>query len=92
MHRRAEFVDFFRLTGCLTKCNNKCSFQKGEIIMMYIHYCRTCDKIHILSGHKKFCPACGHPLCELCIPFEQYSRLSLEQRSHLQKEIREADL
>lgn len=22
--------------------------------MLYVHYCITCDKIHILNGHKKF--------------------------------------
>ena len=60
--------------------------------MMYIHYCRSCDKLQILSGHKKTCPACDHPLRELCIPFEQYSRLSAGQRALLQKECRKTDL
>ncbi len=37
--------------------------------MLYVHYCITCDKIHILNGHKKICPACGKKLHELKLTF-----------------------
>lgn len=62
---------------------------QGEPIMMYIHYCSKCDTIRILSGHKPFCPACGHPLRELSIPFAQYSALSSCERKHLLQEARQ---
>ena len=35
--------------------------------MMYIHYCRHCKRIHMLNGHKKYCPACRGHLNELKI-------------------------
>ncbi len=56
--------------------------------MMYIHYCQNCDKIRILSGHKKTCPACDLALRELKVSFEAYSKLSPDQRAVLQNESR----
>lgn len=56
--------------------------------MMYIHYCPNCDKIRILSGHKKVCPACDYALRELPVSFETYSKLSPDQRAALQNESR----
>ena len=37
--------------------------------MMYIHYCRHCKRIHMLNGHKKYCPACRGHLNELKISY-----------------------
>lgn len=51
--------------------------------MLYVHYCITCDKIHILNGHKKFCPACGKKLHELKLTFLQYSTLDDTDRQKL---------
>ena len=43
--------------------------------MLYVHYCITCDKIHILNGHKK--------LHELKLTFLQYSSLDDADRQTL---------
>ena len=51
--------------------------------MMYIHYCRNCNSIRVLSGHKPICPACDQPLKELKISFEQYAQLNTADRSLL---------
>ena len=51
--------------------------------MLYVHYCITCDKIHILNGHKKICPACGKKLHELKLSFLQYSTLDDTDRQKL---------
>lgn len=50
--------------------------------MLYVHYCITCDKIHILNGHKKICPACGKKLHELKLTFLQYSTLDDTDRQN----------
>ena len=42
--------------------------------MLYVHYCITCDKIHILNGHK---------LHELKLTFLQYSTLDDTDRQKL---------
>ena len=44
---------------------------------------KTCDKIHILNGHKKRCPACGKKLHELKLTFLQYSALDDASRQML---------
>ena len=44
--------------------------------MMYIHYCRHCKRIHMLNGHKKYCPACRGHLNELKISYLKYVNLA----------------
>lgn len=51
--------------------------------MMYIHYCKTCKRIHLLNGHKQTCPACEQSLVELLIPYLEYVALSEEERQNL---------
>ena len=47
--------------------------------MMYIHYCKYCRRIHILNGHKVYCPACSGKLTELGISYMKYVNLSKEE-------------
>lgn len=54
-----------------------------ELIMMYLHYCRQCRRIHILSGHKPLCPACDTPLRELTVSFASYSNMNIKERGRL---------
>ncbi len=53
--------------------------------MMYIHYCKYCRRIHILNGHKAYCPACSGKLAELGISYMKYVNLSREQRALLKE-------
>ena len=56
--------------------------------MLYLHYCRRCDVIRMLNGHKPACPACGQPLHELRTAFVQYTSLSEPERSKLLAQVR----
>ena len=51
--------------------------------MMYMHYCSGCQFIHMLNGHKIFCPRCGFKLTELRITYMDYVNLSGEDRKKL---------
>ena len=53
--------------------------------MMYIHYCKYCRRIHILNGHKVYCPACSGKLTELGISYMKYVNLSKEERGQLKE-------
>lgn len=55
----------------------------GGFVMMYLHYCRQCRRIHILSGHKPLCPACDTPLKELAVSFADYSDMNIKERGRL---------
>ncbi len=50
---------------------------------MYVHFCRQCRRIHLLNGHKMFCPRCEKELKELQIPYMEYVQLKSEERSRL---------
>ena len=56
--------------------------------MMYIHYCRYCRRIHILNGHKAYCPACSGKLTELDISYLKYVNLSRQDRRALKEKMR----
>ncbi|MFR9231798.1 MAG: hypothetical protein ACLVLH_01850 [Eisenbergiella massiliensis] len=56
--------------------------------MMYIHYCKYCRRIHILNGHKVYCPACSGKLTELGISYMKYVNLSKEERGQLKENVR----
>lgn len=51
--------------------------------MMYIHYCQQCNRIHMLNGHKVFCPRCNSELAELRIPYLDYVNLDKPARQAL---------
>ncbi len=55
--------------------------------MMYIHYCRTCNRIHILNGHKSICPSCERDLTELKISYMDYIQLGPEERHRLKNNL-----
>ena len=48
--------------------------------MMYVHFCKTCRRIHMLNGHKMFCPKCNQPLTELQISYLEYISFSHTER------------
>lgn len=56
--------------------------------MMYIHYCQTCNRIHILNGHKSVCPSCAFRLTELKISYMEYIELGSEERNQLQNRLK----
>lgn len=56
--------------------------------MMYLHYCKCCDRIHMLSGHKTDCPACGEPLAELPVSFLEYEEMTAAERARYQEHCR----
>lgn len=51
--------------------------------MLYLHFCSKCNRIHILSGHRKQCPACDNRLFELSVSYEKYIKYSLSEREIL---------
>lgn len=51
--------------------------------MMYIHYCKTCMRLHILNGHKSLCPACQTLLNELKLPYLSYVEMDNNAREQL---------
>ena len=53
--------------------------------MMYTHYCKYCHRIHILNGHKVYCPACSGKLTELNISYLKYSGMSKPERAALKE-------
>lgn len=55
--------------------------------MMYIHYCRTCRRIHMLNGHKSACPNCEHRLTELKISYMDYIEMDTEARTCLLEKL-----
>lgn len=55
--------------------------------MMYIHYCKYCQRIHILNGHKNYCPRCHGHLAELKISYMKYVNLDKEQRQVLRSRL-----
>ena len=50
--------------------------------MMYVHFCKICNRIHILNGHKMTCPKCTQPLTELQISYLEYISFSHDERNH----------
>ena len=59
--------------------------------MMYIHFCRTCSRFHILNGHKMNCPACSCPLTEMRMPYMDYINMSQNEREELMEQCRNED-
>ena len=52
--------------------------------MMYMHFFKHCNRIHILNGHKISCPGCDAPLVELAISFHEFSDMNADQRADYQ--------
>ena len=49
--------------------------------MMYLHFCKTCNRIHMLNGHKQNCPKCDMPLKELQMSYLDYICLTDTERN-----------
>ncbi len=47
---------------------------------MYMHYCKRCQRVHMLNGHKQFCPRCHGAMAELKISYLDYSSMNEAQR------------
>ena len=48
--------------------------------MMYLHFCKNCNRIHMLNGHKMFCPKCSASLKELQMSYLEYTSLPRKER------------
>lgn len=48
--------------------------------MIYMHYCKCCNRVFMLNGHKMICPKCTEPLTELRISYLDYVKLNIEER------------
>lgn len=49
--------------------------------MMYLHFCKNCNRIHMLNGHKQSCPKCDKPLKELQMSYLDYISLNNTERT-----------
>ncbi|MDD6656885.1 MAG: hypothetical protein PUE95_06285 [Lachnospiraceae bacterium] len=49
--------------------------------MMYMHYCKRCHRVHMLNGHKRFCPNCKESITELKISYMDYVSMNREERA-----------
>lgn len=57
------------------------SLRNERNVMMYIHFCKNCKRIHMLNGHKMFCPRCNQSLTELQMPYLDYVALNATERT-----------
>lgn len=57
--------------------------------MMYMHYCKRCQKVHMLNGHKMSCPRCNAPLTELQISYLDYTDMSKEERTAFEVRLKD---
>lgn len=48
--------------------------------MMYMHYCKCCNRVHMLNGHKMTCPKCRGSITELRIQYMDYVSMDIEER------------
>ena len=48
--------------------------------MMYLHFCKNCNHIYMLNGHKQSCPKCQLPLTELQMSYLDYTGLNSQER------------
>ena len=55
--------------------------------MMYMHYCKTCCRVHILNGHKFICPGCQNALTELNLSYLTYVEMNQSERQHLLEQL-----
>ena len=47
---------------------------------MYLHFCKKCNHIYMLNGHKQSCPKCHLPITELQMSYLDYCSLSSQER------------
>lgn len=56
--------------------------------MMYLHYCRSCARLHMLNGHKHLCPGCQSALTELKLNYLTYVEMDESERQVLMEKLR----
>lgn len=71
-----QVIDFF-----WEKCQNH---SRRVFHMMYMHFCKHCNRIHILNGHKTDCPTCNASLVELAISLQEFSNMNAGERAAYQ--------
>lgn len=49
--------------------------------MMYMHFCKPCNRIHMLNGHKQTCPKCNGLITELRIPYMTFVSMDMDERA-----------
>ncbi len=54
--------------------------------MMYMHYCKTCKRTHLLNGHKQICPKCNASLTELRISYLDYVNMDAQERESFKEQ------
>lgn len=54
--------------------------------MMYMHYCKQCNRMFMLNGHKMICPKCTDPLTELQMSYLDYVNLNSKERELLKQD------
>ena len=59
--------------------------------MMYIHFCRSCSRFHILNGHKMTCPACSDSLTEMRMPYMDFINMKSMERENLATQCKNDD-
>lgn len=47
---------------------------------MYMHYCKNCQRVYMLNGHKQQCPKCRRKISELKISYMDYVTMNQEAR------------
>lgn len=50
--------------------------------MMYVHYCKRCQRIYMLNGHKQACPKCHEGISELKLSYMEYVAMDRTERMH----------
>jgi len=55
--------------------------------MMYMHYCKHCQKVHILNGHKTNCPKCDGALSELQVSYLDYIQMTKAERKCFEQNL-----
>ena len=51
--------------------------------MMYMHYCKRCQRVYMLNGHKQQCPRCHERITELKITYMDYVTMDMSEREQL---------
>ncbi len=50
---------------------------------MYMHYCKRCQRVYMLNGHKQSCPKCHERINELKITYMDYVAMDADERKQL---------
>lgn len=59
--------------------------KERDLNMLYMHYCKHCQRVHLLNGHKQLCPKCEETLTELRIPYMDYVNMDMQEREEFRE-------